>query len=133
MLYANMHSIVVGVTFQVTMYDQSFLASSHSIQRALDMLQLESCCNLSHVFHISFWSFKLSLEGSLMTSRPHSMVFISFFPCIFPLLASPSYHGSLLHFSHTPFTLPPIEHKSKNHLLGLFTLFSQTSNLISAR
>lgn len=61
-----------------------------------------------------------------MTSRPHSMVLISFFPCIFPLLASPSQHGSLLHFSHTPFTLPPIKHKSKNHLLGLFTSFSLT-------
>lgn len=97
------------------------------------MLQLKSCCNSSHAFHISFWRFKLSLEGSLMTSRPHSMVLISFFPCIFPLLASPNYHGSFLHFSHTPFTLPPIEHKSKNHLLGLFTSFSQTNNLISAR
>ena len=48
MLYANMHSIVVRVTFQVTMYDQSFLISSHSIQRVLDMLQLESC--IPHFF-----------------------------------------------------------------------------------
>ena len=39
--YANMHLVVVGVTFRVTMYGQSFLVSSCSIWYVLSMSKLE--------------------------------------------------------------------------------------------
>ena len=39
--YANMHLVMVGVTFRVTMYGQSFLVSSCSIWYVLSMLKLE--------------------------------------------------------------------------------------------
>lgn len=48
MFYTKVHSIVVGVTFKVTMYGQSFLVFSQSIKCVLGMLGL-----IEHVISFS--------------------------------------------------------------------------------
>ena len=74
MFYESMHYIMVGITFQVTMYGQFFLISSHSIQRVLNMSRLEALI------------LSLSPEVQALTREDLDTILTSLYsgPCPFP-------------------------------------------------
>ena len=125
MFYSKMHFLVVKVTLKVIRYDRSFIVSSRSIQRVLDILWLESY----------FSSF--SPEVQALTRREFDAISTSLYDAhhllIFLSLASTSQHGSLLAFSLTHFTPRPIRSRFIDCLLNLSMLVSLASNSILAK
>ena len=81
------------------------------------------CRDLSLTFLLSLRRYNLSLERSLMPSRPLFMTFLIICFLTSPSLISSSQHGFLLPFSPTSSTPQPIKSKFVNRLFDLSTYF----------
>lgn len=128
MFYVNIHSTVVEVTFQVSMYDQSFLVSSCSIWCVLNMSGLKVCVP-------SFSPKVQALTRGKLDAILTSLYDIPcpFFFLIFILFSSLSQHSCLQLSSLIPSTHLLTAPKSIDHLLILFMSFFQASSLTLAK